>query len=461
MSERPALAPALEMLMLSRWDAAFGWLCGRSNCSVGCMQSVLDAIGDRKTARKAILALIEDLYAKATPEAGKLALAWQMLTADPRQPATFRFLPQLQYALDDADIEEHVESELRERIKIWWRGAEGAFRSADVSIFRIADGEMLGDVVLPDPEPELHPQEMTGHTSTSATLFADLGLPTLVVMPKARASKLNNFHAAYKEIVDAALPLVVVRDLVRMRAALHGEFPHATTAINSILRDLRVGKPFWLKPICLVSAPGAGKSRLVRRVADLVRNLYVYRFDASSSSDSHFGGTSKAWSNTEPSVPARAVAQGKIANPVVLIDEIDKAAERNWNGRLWDSMLPFLDRETAARYRDQSLDAELDLSRISYIATANSVEKLPAALKDRLRIVRVPDPGLQHLAPLAAQVMRDIAIEDEARAHDPPLAGDELAVIGKAWERAGLSMRKLQKIVAATLEARDSYAPRH
>jgi len=57
--------------------------------------------------------------------------------------------------------------------------------------------------------------------------------------------------------------------------------------------------------------------------------------------------------------------------------------------------------------------------------------------------------------------MRDLTIEDEARQHDPPLAGDELAVIAKAWERSRFSMRSLQKIVSATLDARDSYAMRH
>jgi ATP-dependent Lon protease len=123
--------------------------------------------------------------------------------------------------------------------------------------------------------------------------------------------------------------------------------------------------------------------------------------------------------------------------------------------------LPFLDRETAGRYRDQSLDAELDLSMVTYIATANSVEKLPSPLRDRCRIVKVPAPTLQHLPQLAAQVMRDLTIEDEARQHDPPLAGDELAVIAKAWERSRFSMRSLQKIVSATLDARDSYAMRH
>jgi ATP-dependent Lon protease len=241
---------------------------------------------------------------------------------------------------------------------------------------------------------------------------------------------------------------------------MHREFPHAVSAVDLLMRDLREGQPVALKPICLVGSPGCGKSRMVRRLADILR-AYVYRYDAASSADSQFGGTGKAWSNTEPSVPARAVAQSKTANPIVTVDEIDKAAERNWNGRLWDSLLPFLDRETAGRYRDQSLDAELDLSMVTYIATANSVEKLPSPLRDRCRIVKVPAPTLQHLPQLAAQVMRDLTIEDEARQHDPPLAGDELAVIAKAWERSRFSMRSLQKIVSATLDARDSYAMRH
>jgi len=144
-----------------------------------------------------------------------------------------------------------------------------------------------------------------------------------------------------------------------------------------------------------------------------------------------------------------------------MVDEIDKAAERNWNGRLWDAILPFCDPETASRYRDQSLDAELDLSRCSIIATANDASKLPSPLRDRFRIIKVQTPSLQNLSPLAAQVMRDIATEDEARSCDEPLAADELAVIGKAWWKSGFSIRKLQKIVLATLEARDSHAPRH
>jgi ATP-dependent Lon protease len=454
--------PALQLLMFSRWDTACGWLLGKSTdlAPRWRLDDVMSNFGDRKAVRETILALIEILYAGFTVETSQLALAWSMLTVDPSKPESFSsVLPALQHALDTSDLDKPADAELRERIRSWWRGGKGEWTESEVSIFRIADVETQhdGDVSdPPDPEPKL--QEMA--TSTSATLFADLGLPTLVVMPKDKSSKLNSFHAQYKDLVDASLPLVVARDVQGIRLSLHREFPHATVAVDLMLRDLREGRPVTLKPVLLVGSPGCGKSRLVRRLANML-GAFVYRYDAASSADSQFGGTGKAWSNTEPSVPARAVAQSKTASPIVLVDEIDKAAERNWNGRLWDAILPFLDVETACRYRDQSLDAEIDVSAISYLFTANDASKLPAPLKDRLRIIRVPSPTLAHLAPLAAQVMRDLAIEDEARAHDPPLASDELNVIGKAWARAGFSMRKLQKIILATLEARDSYAARH
>jgi ATP-dependent Lon protease len=227
-----------------------------------------------------------------------------------------------------------------------------------------------------------------------------------------------------------------------------------------LLRDLREDKPFKLKPVLLLGSPGCGKSRMVRRLCELV-GAFCYRFDGASSNDNMFGGVSKAWGNTEASVPARAVAHSKSASPLVMIDEIEKAGDRNTNGRLVDALLPFLDHETSARYRDQSLDAELDLSGLSYIATANDDTRLPPPLRDRFRIIKVASPSLQFLPQLAAQVMRDLSIEDGSRSCDAPLADDELAIIGKAWSKAGFSMRKLQKIVSATLEARDQYAMRH
>ncbi|MES2600433.1 MAG: AAA family ATPase [Pseudomonadota bacterium] len=457
---------ALQTLLQNRWSDAFGMLFAPTEAFVGQarLQPLLDAAGDRKLTCEKIHALVETLYQTGTPATGDLALAWLMLTADPREPGSFLpVMPQLQFLLDNTELDERAEAELRPRIHSWWLAMEGAFIHSDVSIFRLADPDNLktfrdspADV---DPDFEAAPDFGALHRNTPARPALPVG-PTLVVMPEKLATRLNNFHAAFKPLVDKAMPLVVARDLVEIRNTLHAEYPHAQAAVDLVLRDLREGQPVTLKPMILVGSPGSGKSRLVRRLGELLKT-FVYRFDAAASGDNHFAGTSKAWSNTEPSVPARAVAQSLTANPIVMVDEIDKAAERTNTGNLWHALTPFLERETSSRYRDQSLDAQMNISMLSFIATANDDSRLPAPLRDRFRVVRVPLPTAAHLPELAALVMKDLTTQDESRAYDDPLASDELDVIGRAWARAGFSLRKLQKIIQATLEARDQHAPRH
>jgi hypothetical protein len=213
---RPATAaerhPALDILSFGRWDDAFGALHVRVDRMLGedRAQRLFDVIADRKAIKAEISDLIEELYAIGKPSAGSLALAWEMLTADPRKPASLYFLPQLQFVLNQADLEANDDSELRRRLRVWWEAADGLHLTAKVSLFRLAD-----------PEAECWPEEpdvitlLRERTSTSATLFADLGLPTLVVMPKDKSSKLNNYHGAFKDLIGAAMPLVVVRDLQR------------------------------------------------------------------------------------------------------------------------------------------------------------------------------------------------------------------------------------------------------
>lgn len=457
---------ALQTLLQSRWADALGLLFAPTATFVGVARmqpligATLDATGARAATLEQIRALIETLYASGTPATGDLALAWLMLTADPREPASFLpIMPQLQFMLDSTELDERAESELRSRIRVWWRGLQGAFIDARASIFRIAADE-TNPLTEGDPEFEAAPDFGGLHRPHIPPRPALPVGPTLVVMPAKLATRLNNFQSGFKPIVDKAIPLVVALDVAGIRNTLHAEYPHATTAVDLLLRDLREGKPVALKPMLLVGSPGSGKSRLVRRLGELLK-AYVHRFDAAASGDNHFAGTSKAWSNTEPSVPARAVAQSSTANPIVMIDEIDKAAERTNAGNLWSALTPFLERETASRYRDQSLDAQLDLSMVTYVAAANDDTRLPAPLRDRFRVVRVPSPTAAHLPALAIQVMKDLTANDEARAHDDPLATDELDVIGRAWARSGFSLRKLQKIVQATLEARDQHAPRH
>lgn len=460
-STPPAILP-IELLLLKGWPQAAAFTWSRLAKIEGLERDDLAAdfhSGDKPRCRAACQMLAGRLFALTEGEA---ALCLMMLGVDVGIQKSFdTVLPPLTYGA--AHLWPCSESEaqmVKAKLSTWWKAADGHFENDDRSIFLIAHLEWI--------EAELKRKERDRIDNvTSRAQPAPIEEPTaqepgvLVLAKDKSTKKLASGLKEYEELIDARLPLVVARNLQHVREVLLGEYPHAMPAVDLVLRNLREGQPVRWKPILLAGPTGTGKSRLVRRLGDLL-DLWVYRIDGSSSTDAvNFGGTSKAWSNTMPCAPARAVLQARIANPIVMVDEIDKAATSQHNGRLTSAILPFLERETASRLRDSSLDAELDLSWINHIAVVNSVEDLPAPLKDRYRVIKVPSPRLMDLPVLAANVARDIASEAGEEAFVQALATDELDIIARAWTRAGFSIRKLQAIVSATLEARDQLAVRH
>lgn len=166
-------------------------------------------------------------------------------------------------------------------------------------------------------------------------------------------------------------------------------------------------------------------------------------------------GTSAQWSTSRPSVPLQLIQRSGFANGVIVWDEIEKASDSRHNGSAFDALLPMLERSQAAAIRDPALEVTVDLSWISHFATANDVDTIPDPLRDRMRIIRMPEPTWQHIGPLSKQIIRDIARD---RGVDerwyPPLADDEMGVIREAWP--GGSLRKLRRAIEGTLSARDS-----
>ncbi|OKO72486.1 ATPase AAA [Bradyrhizobium sp. AS23.2] len=271
--------------------------------------------------------------------------------------------------------------------------------------------------------------------------------------------KLKDILGPLKSSINKALPLVVAPPLHEVRKTLVHEFPYAADVVDFVLADLVGRVTVRLRPLLLVGAPGGGKSRFVRRLGETV-GVSVWREDASRCDGAVFGGTDRRWYSAEPCHPFLAVAQGKIANPLVMIDEIEKAATRSDYGRLWDCLLAFLEPETNARYPDPALQTALDLSQVSYVATANSLDPLPSAIRDRFRVVTFPKPTASNVDALLPAIIADLAKE---RGLDqnwmPPLNGIERASLTQYW--CGGSVRQLRRMVEPILRERDLRAVRH
>jgi ATP-dependent Lon protease len=273
-----------------------------------------------------------------------------------------------------------------------------------------------------------------------------------------KSKKLKDVIAGHERVVGCDVPLAPAPDISAVRKQLAFEFPHASGPIDQMLGDL-VGKLFVrLRPTILVGEPGCGKSRLARRLAELL-GVGIWRSDASQGDGATIAGTARRWSTAEACHPFLAISRFGVGNPIVLVDEVEKAGTRTDNGRLWDSMLGLLESETAGRYPDPALQTTLNLSFVSYIATANSLGPLPAPLRDRFRVIRFPTPGVEHLAALIPPILADHALEAglDARWVSPLTAGEYELVAGH-WK--GGSIRVLQRFVETVLLDRERTALR-
>lgn len=257
----------------------------------------------------------------------------------------------------------------------------------------------------------------------------------------------------YEELLDKALPLSPVPDLGVVRERLLQEFPYAASVIETVLHDVTGRDHVHIRPTMLIGPPGAGKSHFARRLAEELKPPWEM-IPCGGVSDGMHGGATRKWSTGAPSLPVAVIRSHRHAGPVILLDEIEKVGDSRHNGNLHDVLHGLLERETAARWRDPYIDAPCDLSHISWIMTANTVEPVPKSLRDRCRCIRFPEPGPEHLTALAQRLLAEAYRE---KGFEPqwaiPLDGVEVEALSAAWP--GGSIRALQRIVERLVHVRE------
>ena len=215
-----------------------------------------------------------------------------------------------------------------------------------------------------------------------------------------------------KPLALAAMPSTT--SLLRSMDQLHSEFPWAAAAIHIIFDDLlgraNLGvQDLTMPATLLIGLPGAGKSRLARRIAE---ELGLPRLDVSLSGTSDtklLAGTSRGWASGRPSDLASLIVREETASALVMLDEIDKAHDgHREGGGIAAYLLPLLEPETACRHYDSFLKTECDFSKVSWLCTANTLRGLSKPLQSRLRIVLVPQPRREDLPSVCAAVIADL-----------------------------------------------------
>jgi|GEM_PF-1912894 len=224
------------------------------------------------------------------------------------------------------------------------------------------------------------------------------------------------FKAGMYRCLERPLPLVGLPDADFVKGVLDLEFPWFAAVNEQIYRQLVVQQysqvpVFRLRPLLLAGPPGVGKTTWAKRLSDLC-NVPFRSVMAGGGADSMFlRGTPRGYSSARPGAVVQAMATEGIANPLFLVDELEKASSDSRNGRIWDVLLQLLEPATASIYLDECLQVPCDLSRVSWIATVNEIGQLPRPLLERFTVVVVQAPGEEHFQVLVDGVIRTFAKE--------------------------------------------------
>lgn len=229
--------------------------------------------------------------------------------------------------------------------------------------------------------------------------------------------------------------------------ALIDELPNFAEPLEDIRRQLALclssDDPLDLEPMLLLGDPGIGKTHFARRLSKLLGTGYSFIGMSSLTAGWILSGASAQWKNAKPGKVFDALVNGDYANPVIVVDEIDKSGGDQQYDPL-GSLYTLLEHDTACEFVDEFAEVPIDASDVVWVATANDARSIPEPILNRMNVYMIDPPDAEGARRIAASIYRELRDEHAWGRQFPEALGAD------ALDRlARLKPREMRRVMLA------------
>ena len=194
-------------------------------------------------------------------------------------------------------------------------------------------------------------------------------------------------------------------------AALYEQLPNFAEALDDIKRHVALaqdsGDGIEITPMLLLGPPGIGKTHFARQLAELLGTGMSLVPMSSMTAGWRLSGASSQWKGAKPGKVFEALVDGQYANPVLVVDEIDKASADAQYDPL-GSLYSLLEHDTAETFMDEFAEIAIDASQVIWIMTANDDRCIPEPILNRMNVFEIDAPSLEQARAIARNLYQSI-----------------------------------------------------
>jgi ATP-dependent Lon protease len=224
---------------------------------------------------------------------------------------------------------------------------------------------------------------------------------------------------------------------------LYGELPNFHEVLDDLKRQLALCQDsrdaLEITPMLLLGPPGVGKTHFAREVAQLLGTGLGFISMSSLTAGWVLSGASSQWKGARPGKVFETLVDGQYANPVMVVDEIDKARGEHAYDPM-GALYSLLEVDTAGSFTDEFAEVAIDASQVIWVATANDERAIPEPILNRMNVFEVQMPDLDAARAIARRLYQRIrGAHDWGQRFDPEPAD---AVLERMAEMAPREMRR-------------------